>query len=222
MIQIKIKKIPFFMIALSIGVFDIITDYYIDQHWHRLIWVVEIVILLVIAFKLNEFFNVLNAKVYIDPLTGLMNRLYLYFNLERKLENRHKYISLLMLDIDNFKSINDSYGHLEGDKVLIAISKIINQNITDEDFVVRWGGEEFIIVLNNISGKAAYFVGQRIRKEVARKKFTCDEKTYTVTMSIGIASTKSQISVNDFVYKADKALYKAKEKKNAVEYDANG
>ncbi len=153
-----------------------------------------------------------------DPLTGLGNRRRLYMFMEKliPLAQRHKLpFSLILLDVDNFKQYNDTEGHNAGDKLLIQISEIIQSMTRDADLAVRYGGEEFLIVLPDTDVSYAKKVGERILKSVK-------ENTST-TISAGLTSYLEKVSLDELILRADKSLYRAKEsgKDQIVEYNTN-
>ncbi len=122
--------------------------------------------------------------------------------------------SLLLIDIDDFKKINDEYGHQIGDRVLVAVVKKCNEMIREQDFLARYGGEEFAILLPGASLRNALKKAQRIRKAIAGARYTPDkdEKSaiLTITVSIGVSTFASNDSVSAVIERADKALYRAK------------
>ncbi|MFZ7133409.1 MAG: GGDEF domain-containing protein [Eubacteriales bacterium] len=214
-----IKNIPFVLIALLMGIIGIIADYFMDDELQILLWFIRILVYVFIGLWLKRFVNIMYANVYKDALTGLNNRVYLYFYLEQKLNaigRTHKPISLAVIDIDDFKNINDSYGHLEGDRALVQVSKLIVRCIRQNDFVVRWGGEEFIVVLEDADRESAFIIADRIRHQIEQKSFEHKDHQYKITVSIGLETTNTKMSANDLIYAADKLLYKAKEEKNIV------
>lgn len=156
-----------------------------------------------------------------DSLTTLYNHQYFYSSLEYILSKNSKDgspVSLAIFDVDNFKQINDKYGHLEGDRILVKISSIIKENIRSEDIAARYGGDEIVIVLPNTDSKAALKVCQRI-KEIFQQGF----ETVTgeeITLSVGIATFPYNGTTSlELFHAADQALYRAKNNgKNAVEY----
>lgn len=162
-----------------------------------------------------------NLKVWskYDGLTGLLNRRTfesLYDEMYKKYRFGKEKFSVLMLDIDNFKLTNDTYGHQIGDEILKAIANCIKENVRNEDIVARYGGEEIIIVLKDISKEKSQIIGNRIRSEI-EKLYICG---INVTVSIGI-STFSLDSYNkdNLITIADKRLYEAKDLgKNQVIY----
>lgn len=213
----NIKRIPFVYIAVFIGIIDILADNVMYDEHRLLLWAMRMFTYLFIAFWMRRFVDQMVLNVYRDPLTGLNNRMYLYFYLENKLKGfNNSNISLAVIDIDDFKQINDKYGHLEGDKALVRVANIIMNSIRQSDFVVRWGGEEFVVVLNDADKDKAYQISERIRGKIEMQPFNYNNEEYKLTVSIGIKTTDIKMTVNEMIYEADKLLYKAKEKKNIV------
>ena len=156
--------------------------------------------------KLNE---TLREQTLRDSLTKLYNNAFVFDYLERETESilsRGGSLSLLMMDLDNFKNINDTYGHLFGDKVITAVSDKLIDVTRESDIVGRYGGEEFIVVLTDTRKALAIEIAERIRKEVNEIVF---ENDATITLSIGVAELSEQTAYN-LVDAADGNLYKAK------------
>ena len=154
-----------------------------------------------------------------DKLTGLYNRRYFdhFLDFELKRSSRQKAsLALLMMDIDNFKQINDTLGHLFGDKILNKLGDIIKSIIRETDLAARYGGEEFSIVMSNTGMEEATDIAERMRKAISAYNF--DITNLPTTVSIGIALYPSDsTSLQDLLSNADRALYKAKhEGKNRV------
>lgn len=146
----------------------------------------------------------------IDKLTGIYNRRMLDSFLQKEIEvsKRHKdNLSLIIIDIDFFKLVNDTYGHLVGDNVLKQLSKIISQNIRISDIFGRYGGEEFLIICTKTSENNAFILAEKLRKEIENFKF--DRVGYK-TISLGISSLTNNDDIELLFKKADEALYKAK------------
>ena len=121
-------------------------------------------------------------------------------------------LSILMIDIDFFKNINDTYGHAAGDIVLEDVAKMIKSCTRNADTAARYGGEEFVVMLNNTSASAAMAVAERIRKSVEEKSIMYDGKKINVTISIGVSSYNFDLeSAKSIVERADKALYESKQ-----------
>lgn len=151
-----------------------------------------------------------------DPLTGLYNRFYLYDHGKKEISKSLRFgdpISLLMLDIDYFKNVNDQYGHLNGDEILFQIATLINRNTRTYDMAVRFGGEEFVILLPSTTLEQAVLVAEKIRKNIEKHNFyTKENQEIKLTISIGVASISPHIThLENLIYEADLALYHAKE-----------
>ncbi|UZE94132.1 MAG: GGDEF domain-containing protein [Candidatus Pacearchaeota archaeon] len=176
------------------------------------------------ARSLGRLFNELYSYATKDHLTGVFNRRILDELLGREMEKSIRQglpLAVIMMDIDNFKQYNDTYGHLQGDMALKAATKTIQRLTRKEDFVARYGGEEFIIVLPNTKLKKAREIAERIRKKIAETKIRAISKRIEkgfekVTVSMGI-SKLTKAGIQYMLDQADIALYKAKEKgKNKV------
>ena len=153
-----------------------------------------------------------------DSLTGLYNRRHIFDRLMQETEKAGRYktaFSLLMLDIDHFKQINDSRGHQFGDLILKKIAEILRGNIRSMDVLGRYGGEEFMVILPEVPIRGAVTVAERIRADVQSMKI--DDKPFNVTISIGAAVYNGE-DVQQMVKKVDQLLYRAKERgRNRVE-----
>jgi two-component system cell cycle response regulator len=151
-----------------------------------------------------------------DELTKLYNRRYFNSHLDGLLlqaEDQNKSISLLMIDIDHFKSINDTYGHDEGDSVLIEVAQRTRRYVRECDLVARLGGEEFVVVMPDARTGVGLQVAERLRQSIESRPVTLANGTdLTVTVSVGLASTRDQTGTTRalLLKAADEALYKAK------------
>ena len=150
-----------------------------------------------------------------DGLTKLYNSRSFYTQLELEVDrfNRYKHpLALLLLDIDNFKEYNDSYGHLEGDKVLVRFSQIIKTCLRANDSAYRYGGEEFTVILPETTGDEAKTVAQRIRASLEAEKYKpVPGKVARITISIGVTQCYPKEELSTFIRRADKAMYLSKE-----------
>ena len=151
-----------------------------------------------------------------DSLTGLHNRRgfdqALVNQMERN-ESRRENFCLLILDIDHFKQVNDSHGHLVGDKVLIGIAKILQQHMRGNDHLSRFGGEEFAILLLDTPITGAFTVAENLRKSVEKlrlKQIKTGLELGQITISIGVAAYRRAEPMGEFIQRCDKALYRAK------------
>lgn len=149
-----------------------------------------------------------------DSLTGLCTRRYFFERLNEELNRskRHGFkTAFLMLDIDDFKKCNDTYGHLVGDVVLKEIARIIKESVREIDLVARYGGEEFSVILPETDKKGAMLAADRIRKKVEENIFKAYDENLKISLSGGVAvCPEDGESADDIVEKADKALYNAK------------
>lgn len=162
---------------------------------------------------LNVNINKYREETITDHLTGLHNRKYLDIKLDEEINrfSRHKQpFCILLLDLDDFKIINDSYGHVIGDQVLKHLAGIIKKHIRKTDFSFRYGGEEFLVLLLNTNIENAMKVAEQIRSKVASTNFTLKEKEFATTITIGVAQYIAGESLESLIERADKNLYKGK------------
>ncbi len=155
----------------------------------------------------------LKTKAQTDGLTAITNREYFekMFQQEfRKAKKLKAPLSIIMIDIDKFKMINDLYGHLAGDKVLISLAKVIKDKIREIDLFGRYGGEEFVIVLPNINGVLGKQIAERLRKMVGNKKISHKKHVIRVTASFGVVQLSDEKSYIELLDKADQAMYMSK------------
>jgi two-component system, cell cycle response regulator len=170
--------------------------------------------------KTNELLHDLSIT---DCLTGLYNRRYLMDSLNREIlraDRKDGSLSLIVIDIDHFKRVNDTYGHQQGDLVLQIVSRIIKMELRNYDIAARFGGEEFFAVLPDVNADEALIVAERIRSAVEEFQFEKDLYDLELTISLGVAdlSYLSCQSVDNFIKLADDALYLAKaNNRNCVE-----
>ncbi|MEW6647517.1 MAG: diguanylate cyclase [Pseudomonadota bacterium] len=156
----------------------------------------------------------LHEKVGRDALTGLANREAALNELDAALTAigaRGTELCLIMADVDHFKQINDTYGHLAGDKVLQCIAAKLQQMLREFDIVGRFGGEEFIIVLDDTPLEVARKVAERLRRGVEQELVQCDEQNIRLTISLGLTRATARDDVRGLIRRADDALYQAKE-----------
>jgi diguanylate cyclase (GGDEF)-like protein len=152
-------------------------------------------------------------SAFIDSLTGVKNRTAFDGNFCRDIEYSHRKqsdLALIVLDLDLFKRINDNYGHIVGDDVLTQVAQSIEQTIRSSDALYRYGGEEFVIVLNGTDQAGALLLAERIRQNVERLKVE-SIKDLPITLSLGIAVLRNDESADQLFARADAALYRAKQ-----------
>jgi diguanylate cyclase (GGDEF)-like protein len=141
-----------------------------------------------------------------DSLTGLYN----YRAYKEKIEFLTQYV-LLVIDIDHFKKINDTYGHSFGNKILVTLADIMKQNVRNDDWACRYGGEEFVIVLPNATYEVGMNIAERLRVQVADTQFYCEKILVSATVSIGITEKRKELGSTATFEQADCAMYRAKQ-----------
>lgn len=169
----------------------------------------------------NRILNKLENLAITDGLTKLYNLRHFYHLLEIEIDRCHRYghpLALMLLDIDNFKVYNDTYGHLEGDKVLVRIGQIIHSCRRTIDSAFRYGGEEFTVILPETTAQEANNVANRIKSAVEFENFFPEPgNTVNVTISIGVTEYYNKESLSAFIKRADQAMYLSKERgRNAI------
>lgn len=219
------KKYQYYLVNMFVftfSVYQVIMElilYYNHEisYEETIISFVSLFYTLAIMFILSMFIKVVDAEIekssqlfelsIKDLLTDTFNR--------RKIDRTFrtnvfsKRISVMLFDFDDFKKINDTYGHPIGDEVLTESIELVNTLIRKDDYVVRWGGEEFIVILHECDIEEAYQIAEGIRKQIKEIRYSFDNKL-EVTVSIGIAKKDEKESIYDAISRADKALYKAK------------
>jgi len=152
----------------------------------------------------------------VDDLTQLYNSRYFYHQLKQELDRleRHEYpLTLLLLDLDDFKAFNDTYGHIEGDQVLLRLGQVIKRCLRKEDSAYRYGGEEFTIILPMTTSDEGVVTAERIREELRKENFSpMPDKQVYLTVSIGVAQYKKHEDVKAFVNRVDHLMYQGKKK----------
>ena len=171
--------------------------------------------------KINFMYSHTRHMSLTDGLTGLYNRRHFDSTIEREFSRSKRYggdLSLAIIDIDFFKKINDTYGHLCGDYVLKEVAYLILDNFRKTDLVFRYGGEEFVVILTETNLESAKIPMERLRQKIENYPFTYSGNKVKVTVSAGVSCNCIE-STDEFLDNADKALYKAKETgRNRVEF----
>ncbi|AFZ58666.1 diguanylate cyclase [Anabaena cylindrica FACHB-243] len=149
-----------------------------------------------------------------DPLTGVWNRRYLLTKAEQeisRIQRYNNYLSVLLIDIDNFKKVNDSFGHSIGDEVIIFMTKMVLNYLRQVDCFGRFGGEEFVVLLPETDIDEAVIVAERIRENICNQRIPVLEEQLSITVSIGVANYNlGDQSIDTIIQRADEALYRAK------------
>lgn len=162
----------------------------------------------------HSYYEYLHEISVSDPLTRIPNRRYFDEFLGREMARTRRYkrnLSLLMIDVDHFKKINDEHGHLCGDAVLRDLAETVSSRLRRSEFLARYGGEEFALVLPETDIRGSEVVAEQIRELVEKHEFCCGDTTIKVTVSIGVAQWDPEMfESNDLIGAADDCLYKAK------------
>jgi diguanylate cyclase (GGDEF)-like protein len=159
----------------------------------------------------------------LDPTTGVGTRKYTEINLKGLLEEMKRYewaFGVLFVDIDHFKRVNDSYGHDTGDIVLKMVAQTMSHNIRSFDVIGRWGGEEFLIILVNVSRGQLQAVAEKLRVLVQHSSLNIGDANISVTISIGATMARKNDTVESIVKRADLLMYRSKGKgRNTITID---
>ncbi len=167
--------------------------------------------LIEIILRQNEEISKLLNMVSRDQLTGLYNRR--YFELSNDEERNLLNVvdsSVIMFDIDNFKKVNDTYGHVIGDVVLKRVAEVISNNCRVSDIPIRYGGEEFVVLLNNCSLENAFLVADKIREKISQEVIKIGPINLNVTVSGGVSFKGVETSIENAIKEADQAMYQSK------------
>ena len=170
----------------------------------------------VISRNIDEAFRFIKAKelAYVDDLTGLYNQRYLGRALDREIAqaNRQKIpFAVLFLDIDHFKLVNDKHGHLVGSKILAQLGTLLKTAVRGSDVGIRYGGDEYLLLLMGADAKNAGIAAERIRKLIAEQPFEINGKPHSITASIGVAAfPQHAVSKEELINLADQAMYNSK------------
>jgi diguanylate cyclase (GGDEF)-like protein len=174
-------------------------------HWVHIIFALGILFFLILRIG-----GIQHQRASLDQLTGALNRHEAIIVLNSLYEQAVRFqspFSLILIDIDHFKEVNDTYGHPTGDNVLIEFTRIITDTIRKQDYLVRWGGEEFLVLLPNEGMSGAKITADRVREAVSNGDYHED---ITITASFGVTTYEAGLTVGDLLSNMDEALYRAK------------
>ncbi|MEM7608725.1 MAG: GGDEF domain-containing protein [Myxococcota bacterium] len=160
-----------------------------------------------------QYHETIYKMTIVDGLTGVNNKRFLMESLEKEIPRARRHqrpLALVMFDIDHFKSINDSFGHLAGDYVLKEMAQLVKSRLRPDDILGRYGGEEFAVILPETNASGGTHIAEELRQLVASHNFTFENERINVTISMGVAQLQDDWNVNDFVKQADERLYAAK------------
>jgi diguanylate cyclase (GGDEF)-like protein len=155
----------------------------------------------------------LQETVLLDPLTGIGNRRHIEMHIKAELlmfQEASNPFGLLFIDIDHFKMVNDTYGHEMGDKVLRMIANTLRHSLRTTDTIGRWGGEEFLVLLNNINRNDMESVANKLRSLVSRSRLDGEHEHLSVTISIGATIASKEDTMETLTHRADQLMYESK------------
>jgi len=180
------------------------------EQWQLEMW------LRVLAYPLRNALQLhkMRTQVFRDALTGVQNRIAMDQAMSREVASalrHHNELSLLVIDIDWFKSINDKFGHSVGDVALKVTAELIRSALRDSDQVFRYGGEEFVVLMSHTDTLGAVILAERIRRNIAGSDQLVGDIRIPISVSIGVANLGPDDNVDSFFEKADRALYRAKD-----------
>lgn len=176
--------------------------------------IVTFLVILIIIYTINLYQKQLVQLASEDSLTGLANRRKFNDHFERLFKMYHKgvnHLSLILMDIDDFKEVNDLFGHLVGDETLVRIAEVLRAELRGSDMIARWGGEEFAVLLVDVNKEKAIELATRICNAIREDKKLIALLNKPLTVSLGVGALSSVDSQDGLVYKVDKALYAAKQ-----------
>ena len=198
------------LIGITVGIGGYILDGLLKPNWHNLIWFFMSLIWMCLAAATGVLLKKTNLVANTDQLTGLKNRRYGHLKLTKELKSSNLILCIAMVDVDNFKEVNDVYGHEAGDDFLVELAGIIKKNIRKTDIAVRWGGDEFLVIFPQATIDKATVISERLRKTVEKASYS------QITLSIGVAAMEPTSDLKQVLRAIDKGLYKAKLSRNTV------
>ena len=237
-INARLPKLVKSLIGVILGAIVIMVYYFslrylpfwtINPQFLELLYVTNLVISILVLSFFGYFFELststaeaslvkANQKLMnlatTDPVTNLLNRRNMMVRIEQekdRLDRGGKPFSLVMVDIDNFKQINDEYGHDGGDFVLVMLAQMVSVSLRKQDQVARWGGDEFLIFLPETNLDGGRIVAEKIRSRILRSPFVYREMDIPVTLTFGVGNCDEHIGIGSCIRKADQALYQGKQ-----------
>jgi diguanylate cyclase (GGDEF)-like protein len=176
-----------------------------------------------IAIQNAKLFAEIQRLATLDPLTGVHNRRYFFDRAQQELKRSLRYasdMSVILLDVDHFKSINDRFGHPRGDETLCMVARLCQEETRECDLVGRYGGEEFIILLPETGTEGAQITAERLCRRIEAEQIEAEPEDIHITVSVGVASLGGRITALEILLnQADQAMYRAKEAgRNRIAY----
>ncbi|KAB0499934.1 sensor domain-containing diguanylate cyclase [Pseudomonas vancouverensis] len=175
---------------------------------------VTLIVLTLLNRVVKRYQDKIQAQATLDSLTELPNRRgfdLLAAQAMHEAQREPKPLTALLLDLDHFKALNDTYGHLAGDQVLIGFARDLQSCLRHADIVCRWGGEEFIVLLKDTDGKTGQMIAEKIRQHVEQQRYAYNDQALQVTVSIGLTTLQPDDTLHSLLSRADHAMYRAKQ-----------
>ncbi|MCF8160962.1 MAG: sensor domain-containing diguanylate cyclase [Polaromonas sp.] len=175
---------------------------------------ITLVVLMLTNLSLSRYQRRLEDMASTDKLTGMLNRHAFTILMDKLMADcarTPRPLSILMIDLDHFKRVNDQHGHAAGDQVLCLVAGILQQSLRKSDVPVRWGGEEFLVVLDNCALDEARLIAEKIRERIAQAHLDVDEKTVAMEASVGVSQLRPDEALDQAIQRADGGLYQAKQ-----------
>jgi diguanylate cyclase (GGDEF)-like protein len=176
--------------------------------------VITLLVVLLMNVSLSRYQGRIEAMAATDKLTGLLNRQAYSILMDRLMAEyvrQPRPVSVLLLDLDHFKRVNDQHGHAMGDRVLCHVAAQLRQGLRKSDIAVRWGGEEFLVVLNNCAIDEAQQIAEKIRQRIAQECLEVDGCPIALTVSVGVSQFSGNELSEQAISRADAGLYLAKQ-----------
>jgi diguanylate cyclase (GGDEF)-like protein len=176
-------------------------------------FVISLIVLAIANFTINRYQNRLEQMATTDPLTGVANRHVfetIFEQISKSSQRNDTKVSVIMLDVDHFKQVNDKYGHNAGDLALKSVVKTIKERLRDSDTVCRWGGEEFLIILPDCDLKRAEIIAENIRKSIQKRVILYGQHDINLTVSMGITEYIKGEDTISLINRVDETLYQSK------------
>ncbi|TFB43271.1 sensor domain-containing diguanylate cyclase [Pseudomonas sp. F01002] len=176
--------------------------------------IVTLIVLALLNRVIKRYQGKIQAQAILDTLTELPNRRgfdLLAAQAMHEAQREPKPLTALLLDLDHFKVLNDTYGHLAGDQVLIGFARDLESCLRHSDIVCRWGGEEFIVLLKDTDGETGLMVAEKIRQHVEQQRYAYNDKALQLTVSIGLTTLQTDDTLHTLLSRADHAMYRAKQ-----------
>ncbi|KAA0984855.1 sensor domain-containing diguanylate cyclase [Pseudomonas sp. ANT_J28] len=176
--------------------------------------IVTLIVLALLNRVIKRYQGKIQAQAILDSLTELPNRRgfdLLAAQAMHEAQREPKPLTALLLDLDHFKVLNDTYGHLAGDQVLIGFARDLESCLRHSDIVCRWGGEEFMVLLKDTDGETGLMIAEKIRQHVEQQRYAYNDKALHLTVSIGLTTLQTDDTLHTLLSRADHAMYRAKQ-----------